>query len=793
MKYKSLMVISFSLIFILSSFTICQSSLIEENNTISSEEQNEHTNITNDPKWQISSSIHGDNIVWEDYRDDQFGTWSSPGNRNSNIYLYNIEMEELFQITTNTSTQINPDIWGDYVVWEDYRNERADIYYADISGLIQGEDADINQLTNNDADQVTPRIHNGIVVWEDQRENHYGDIYMYNLLEYHGPYRINTRQGYGDHDFIPHNNPDIYEDKIVWTDYRQKWRDTNRGDIFLYDLSVDSNDNGIPNYRDPEIGDEDPAEIQIADDHTHQHSPSIYKDTVVWVEYNRTRRNEIYMKEIDGEKTRVSEEDHMRDDSPEIYGENIVYQKRKYDDDDYPISDSIWVYNIYDEVNNKIKEIPIDTGHSSRVKARFPAIFQNIVVWEENHPSTDENISHQHDIFFTDIDIQEFEILSTKVANEKQVYSDSVDMLLVEGSELNFKAEIRDPIGKVEDVKVTTSSIPGIVNDLNMEEVKQGIYEATLDYSIDIQEGSAEVIIEVKDREENKIQSEPLNINLIEPVLQFRSAGVGTDVDEIGNNTRFILEEGNSLLFKADLSDFKGDLESVYADVSSFDIDKTVFDLEKTRENIYIYEYIYDEDDDLQLGENSVKIHASSVRGQEAESQTMTVEVMYPPSEPEIISYGIGRDLSSYSENIKFELREDNFMYIFTNVSVDEDLSYDVYLDLRDIGIGKGIVQMEDKIDKQTFYYLLDHSEEMDVGDRSVHIIVEDEFGQETRSGDIDINFMLPDEGIPTYFYFIPFILGILLVLVLVYIKKPELFEKIKPESLNSSEEKQEW
>ncbi|MGM0404511.1 MAG: hypothetical protein ACQEQM_00010 [Thermoplasmatota archaeon] len=720
----------------------------------------------------MKSSIHGNNIVWEDYRDDSFGTWASPGNRNSNIYLNNLETQQTYQITTNNSTQINPDIWGNYVVWEDYRNDGADIYYTDISPLFEDEELDIQRLTFDSEDQIKPKIHDGYVVWEDYTDNYYGDICIYNIIENLGPYRINTRNT--DDSLVPHRNPDIFENKVVWTDYRNHWGDRLKGDIFIYDLSVDSNDDGIPNFRDSEITYDDPAEFELANQSIHQHSPSIYKDTIVWTEYNSTNNNDIYFKSMGGERTQISR-DGMKDDNPTIYGEIVIYQKSEYevvDGDRRNTGYSIWLYNLHDGEHELIRQIPADEDRRGRVKVRFPSIHQNRITWEENHPSSDEDIDYQYDIFYTETEAKEPIIESAEVANQTEEFSHSTEMYLVDGNKIHFRTEVIDPNGNVEQVTVDTSELTDSVDHIDLFESQQNIYKGSLDYQDDMQEGTYNVTIEVWDSSGNRIESDILEIRLFEVPLEFSFVGVGTDINELGNETNFVLEEGNSIFFTADLSEFEGEVSRVYVDVSSFELDRSEFDL-SIHEGLYLYEYEFEED--ISPGEKTVRFHAVSSRGQEIESRNLTVNVLAKPTQtPNIISSGVGRELSEVRQSIDFELEDGNYIYFIATVEHAEDVSYNVSLNIE----GMENIEMIEKVDENTYYYRLEYSEGLEQGEKTADIFVEDEFCQNVTSEEIKINFIPPEESLPMYYYLIPVLAVILLIVGVLYWKKPEYFKK---------------
>ncbi|MFA7691114.1 MAG: hypothetical protein WCY18_08530, partial [Methanofastidiosum sp.] len=68
-------------------------------------------------------AIYGDIVVWEDYRnDDESG--------NSDIYGYNLKTGQEFPICKENRYQGSPAIYCDRVVWHDYRHGGGDIYIA---------------------------------------------------------------------------------------------------------------------------------------------------------------------------------------------------------------------------------------------------------------------------------------------------------------------------------------------------------------------------------------------------------------------------------------------------------------------------------------------------------------------------------------------------------------------------------------------------------------------------------------------------------------------------------------
>lgn len=62
--------------------------------------------------------------MWESRQSD---------NGSPSIFMYDISNSKETQITTNGSYQQNPDIYGDRIVWTDYRNGNNDTYMYDLS------------------------------------------------------------------------------------------------------------------------------------------------------------------------------------------------------------------------------------------------------------------------------------------------------------------------------------------------------------------------------------------------------------------------------------------------------------------------------------------------------------------------------------------------------------------------------------------------------------------------------------------------------------------------------------
>ncbi len=71
---------------------------------------------------QLDPDIQGSKVVWQDWRD------VGPGE----IYFKDLESGEQRRITTNTFGQYNPAVYGNWIVWQDNRNNQVDLYGYDL-------------------------------------------------------------------------------------------------------------------------------------------------------------------------------------------------------------------------------------------------------------------------------------------------------------------------------------------------------------------------------------------------------------------------------------------------------------------------------------------------------------------------------------------------------------------------------------------------------------------------------------------------------------------------------------
>jgi len=139
------------------------------------------------PNSQITQAVHEHKLV---YRDNGAG--------NDDLYLWDA-VNGIRPIATAPGDQTNADIYGDTVVWEDYRVPGQSRVY--IWDPVNGE----RPVSSVSSYQINPRIWGDTVVWEDGR-NGRRDVYMWNPRD--GERRLSTA-------LFPMMSPAIYQDRVV--------------------------------------------------------------------------------------------------------------------------------------------------------------------------------------------------------------------------------------------------------------------------------------------------------------------------------------------------------------------------------------------------------------------------------------------------------------------------------------------------------------------------------------------------------------------------------------------------
>ncbi len=173
------------------------------------------------PGGQVQPDMDWPYVVYKDGRYDALEI----NDEEAHVRVYNMLTGEDFPVSPENVglwKQSNPSISGTRVVYSDQRNDDdtgCDIWMYDIA---TGEET---QLTNAPAGQGNPFIHGDIVAWVDRRSGTGTDIWMMDLAS-------------GEETAVAPNvdgsqyEPVVWEDYIVWRDYRHSW-----DSVFLYDLA----------------------------------------------------------------------------------------------------------------------------------------------------------------------------------------------------------------------------------------------------------------------------------------------------------------------------------------------------------------------------------------------------------------------------------------------------------------------------------------------------------------------------------------------------------------------------
>jgi len=129
----------------------------------------EERKITSTLAAHATYNIIDNKVVWEDERnfkgtDIVRGGDNLPEN-NKDIYMYDIKAGTESVIADGKYMECKPDVYGNYVVWEDRNNKTIS---ADIL-LYNVKSKEKTYITKDEVDQGTPRIFGDYIVWMDER------------------------------------------------------------------------------------------------------------------------------------------------------------------------------------------------------------------------------------------------------------------------------------------------------------------------------------------------------------------------------------------------------------------------------------------------------------------------------------------------------------------------------------------------------------------------------------------------------------------------------------------------
>jgi beta propeller repeat protein len=303
------------------------------------------TQITTNPSNSLNPDIYGNTIVWQD---DRNGNWD--------IYIYNLSTRQELH-TTNTANQVSPAIYGNRVVWEDERNGGHDIYLQDLATKKQ------TRITTS-GKALYPKIYDNRIVWMDGRNGNW-DIYMYDLST-SKEYQITTNNS-------TQANPDIYKDKIVWRDERNMEDNPYlHVQIYMYNLSTSV---------------ESPVNYEEGT-HFVLSSPRIYGNTIVWMAEGVATNYNIYVYDLATSTLNMigSPYGNGYGSQAAIYGNRIVWEEGGMD----PGNTDIIMYDISTSTETKIT-----TNGSSQSD---PEIYGDRIVWRDSRNGNQNDVTN-YDIY----------------------------------------------------------------------------------------------------------------------------------------------------------------------------------------------------------------------------------------------------------------------------------------------------------------------------------------------------------------------------------------------------------
>jgi beta propeller repeat protein len=279
--------------------------------------------------------IYGDRIVYMDWRNKA---------EISDIYVYDLSTGKEIKITTS-ELALNPKIYGDRVVYCNMSGEMSGIYLYNLS-------------TNNETRVSTSGMGIYTSIYGDRivylNELAGNDIYTYDLST-----KKETRITTNGSAAIP----SIYGDKIVYHDWRNGF--LKYSDIYMYDLST-STETRITSSGSALL-------------------PAIYDDRIVYYDQSNGKYD-IYMYDLSTNKeTKITNNETANGTHPlygtlAMYGDRIIWLERSSVEDLQPGEDLYFNIHIYDLSTSSGTRIS-----TSRDLINYLDIYDNRIVWSSDN------------------------------------------------------------------------------------------------------------------------------------------------------------------------------------------------------------------------------------------------------------------------------------------------------------------------------------------------------------------------------------------------------------------------
>jgi len=263
------------------------------------------------------------------------------------------------RITYQDADAWGPAIDGNFVVWEDYRNDpdgtwecdflndNPDIYICDISDVSSAMDhfPPAYPLCTAAGPQFAPRIDYPYVVWEDWRDETetQSDIYVYDLsVDSDGDGTPNWKESVRP-------SPDPAEMQLTATWWPEEYPDISGTSVVYMDLARDT---GLGEVVDIYLRDfESPSAVAIATEPSaFRYHPRIDYPLVVWEDYSNDAENpDIYWYHVEEGFGGAIAASPAIEEWPDVSGDRVVYAKLRTIIDDYWPVFNIWAQEMHRE------------------------------------------------------------------------------------------------------------------------------------------------------------------------------------------------------------------------------------------------------------------------------------------------------------------------------------------------------------------------------------------------------------------------------------------------------------
>ena len=315
------------------------------------------------------------------------------------------------------SNHLYPEVSGDWVTWTvDDRQDpvNPDLWYYQVTAYNPTTPQLLpRRIVWNNWDAAFSAIDGFLVVWEDYRNDPNrimdpwnvaevnADIYIADLRESTGTYTVGVyplcRAPGAQY------SPRISGRFVVWED----WRD-GQPDIYLYDLSVDSNGDGVPNWKDPNRPDPDPAEIRLTATPWAEYYPDVSERWVVWLDTRRLYEGsaesiDIYALDLETmtEVAVATDPPNMRRGHVRVHGDQVVWHERRQGQSDVFLADLSLGFTIPLAGSRTPEDMPAIGGpqvayarYRGTVYHYLPAPYNTSVWWDVYNVLVDR--LHQH-------------------------------------------------------------------------------------------------------------------------------------------------------------------------------------------------------------------------------------------------------------------------------------------------------------------------------------------------------------------------------------------------------------